>query len=160
VSATTAHAKTRQWLARGAWIAPLELLLVALLGVALAHLTWTLFAPPATGSSAAEAVLQAGAGPSSVAKNLFGAAGAPQRAPSAAGARVRLIGVVAPGTPEGGVAIFAVEGSKARSVAAGEAVAPGAILKEVHPDHVILTRQGADERIALERRAASPNAAR
>ena len=57
-----------------------------------------------------------------------------------------------------GRAILGMQGSRPVLVAAGEPIADGVQLHEVHADHVIVLRQGMPERLELERRAsrASP----
>jgi type II secretory pathway component PulC len=50
-----------------------------------------------------------------------------------------------------GRAILSGAGSRPATIAAGEQIADGIVLQEVHPDHVIILRQGVRERIDLER---------
>jgi hypothetical protein len=66
--------------------------------------------------------------------------------------------VVSSPEPGAGRAILGVQGSRPATVSAGEPVADGIELREVHPDHVIVLRQGMPERIELQRGAsrASP----
>jgi general secretion pathway protein C len=52
-------------------------------------------------------------------------------------------------------AIVSVDGKPAQPVQAGNEMAPGAVMVEVHPDYVLLRRNGATERIGLEKMAAS-----
>ena len=51
------------------------------------------------------------------------------------------------GDSGGGGAIIEATGGEARWYAAGDTLADGAILREVHPDYVILERSGAPERL-------------
>lgn len=50
--------------------------------------------------------------------------------------------------------MFKAKGAAPRVAGAGESVAPGILLKEVHADHVVLDKDGALERLKLDRRAA------
>lgn len=52
-------------------------------------------------------------------------------------------------------AIVSVDGKPAQPVQAGNEVASGVVMVEVHPDYVVLRRNGATERLNLERIAAS-----
>ena len=91
-----------------------------------------------------------------VAGGLFGAAGGGEAKSSGAtlATGFTLLGVFSGPTPTAGRAILAVEGGRPAFVAAGEPVAEGILLQEVHPDHVVVLRQGVPERIELERRKA------
>ena len=123
--------------------------LVLLLAYQLAYWTWVFLAPAA--SSAAprasnDVDLAAVAA-------LFGAAAPGQRGgPAAAG--LRLKGVVAPTPGTEASAIFSTGSGRDVSVFIGGEVQPGAKLAEVHPDHVLLSRGGVEERIDLEERRA------
>jgi general secretion pathway protein C len=90
-----------------------------------------------------------------VKRHLFGSAheGAAPGAPVASAARLTLKGVVSHAAPAAGGAILAAEGGKPQMVISGEDIAAGAVLREVHPDHVIILRNGVLERIDLERAA-------
>jgi hypothetical protein len=48
--------------------------------------------------------------------------------------------------------VFVLDNGKSKAARAGESIVPGTVLREVHPDHVLLERGGATERLALERR--------
>jgi type II secretory pathway component PulC len=152
-----------QGLLRGDWIVLLELALVVALAVTLAHWTWIALAPPTIASS--QRMLMPDAAPAGAAakRHLFGSADAAPAAPARAGAPARnllLIGVLAPNSPDRGSAIFRIDGGKPRTVAAGDSISPGVVLSEVHPDHVVVTRNGASERVVLVRREARGNASR
>lgn len=67
------------------------------------------------------------------------------------GSSIRLLGVLSPGR-----ALVAVGNERSRSFAPGETISAGVILKEVHADHVLVIRDGAPERVGLDRRAARP----
>jgi len=81
--------------------------------------------------------------PSPAARRLFGASSAPQAASSGA---VRLIGVVSPSR-----ALFS-ENGRPRAAAVGESVGE-LVVREIHPDHVVVSRRGELERLVLERRS-------
>jgi general secretion pathway protein C len=119
--------------------------LVLVLAWQLAYWTWAFVAaasaPSAAASAPAEVDLAAIA-------RLFGAT-----APSAASTSVEglaLKGVVAPTPGVAASAIFAPRAGKDLSVFIGGDVSPGVKLVEVHPDHVIVARAGARERIDLQ----------
>jgi general secretion pathway protein C len=139
--------------------APLGTALVVALVLALAwllaHWTWVFLAPPSVSSTpaAGQAVdLAAVAG-------LFGAS-APATASTAAVAGLRLKGVVAPTPGVAASAIFSTGGGRDIAVFVDGEVQPGVKLVEVQPDHVMLSRGGARERIELEEaRSAAPRSA-
>jgi len=64
------------------------------------------------------------------------------------------VGVFAAHAPPSGSALMARGGDRPVLVRAGEEIAPGIVLNEVHADHVIVLRGAALERIDLERRGA------
>ena len=144
------------WMKYEAWIDLLELVLVAALGVGLAHLTWLAMAPRTAGApSAIGESAQPRAGPAA-ARQVFGAAGGASSAkPVAAATGLVLLGVFSMPEPGAGRAIIAMQGSRPALVAAGEPIADGVELREVHADHVVVLRQGVAERIDLERRSRS-----
>jgi hypothetical protein len=120
----------------------LDLALIAALAVAAAYCTWVLLAPRAKAAPALGAESRAQEAASPAARRLFSAQ-APQAASSSS---VRLVGVVAPGR-----AVF-TENGRPRTAAVGESVG-GLELREVHADHVVVSRGGALERLSLERRS-------
>jgi hypothetical protein len=143
-----------------AWIDLLELVLVAALGVALAQVTWLAIAPrtpDAPRALAESAQPQPGA---LAARQLFGASVSGSTAKRGAPATgLVLLGVFSSREPGAGRAILRMQGSRATVVTAGESIADGVELREVHADHVIVLRQGMPERIELERggsRASAP----
>lgn len=143
------NGRLKNWLEGDGLHFLIELGLVAALAVMLAHWTWV-FATPAT-LAAPSRISDENAG-TDVPRGLFGAASA--RAESTARG-YRLVGVISPGNGLGGRAVFKVEGGAPRQAGLGEAIAPGVRLKEVHPDHVVLERDGTLERLKLDRRAAA-----
>lgn len=145
------------WMLRESWIAALELAIVVALALSLAVWTWQLFAPR---TLAAPAPSSLGAGPVGAAplaaRSLLGASGASASATVRAGSggALTLVGVFAAPAPGTGRALIARGGDRPQLVAAGEEIAPGVALNEVHADHVTVLRGGALERIELERRGA------
>jgi general secretion pathway protein C len=131
----------------------LEMALVAALAISLAHWTWVAVTPRAAAASAL-AEQQAAQPPGPVAKrHLFGAALEGAQPVADAGGGLALLGVFSERRPDAGRAILARQGSRPAIVAAGESISEGLVLREVHPDHVIILRAGVPERLDLERRA-------
>src|SRR5215470_17008422 len=134
---------TIQPLLRAAPVAlALDLLLLAALAAAAAYFTWVVLAPRAKAAPALGEQARAAESPSPAARRLFGAGGAPQ----AATGPVRLVGVVSPDR-----AVF-TENGRPRTAAVGESVGD-LVVREVHPDHVVVSRGGELERLTLERRS-------
>lgn len=145
------------WFPAVRWPDLLEFVLLAGLAVALAQWTWVAFTPRSVGESALPGASESGHAEASVKRHLFGV-GAPDVSPQQGDARassLRLLGVVAPGTAGSGRAIFVTEAGVRKVATVGETLSAGLVLKEVQPDHVVVTRDGAVERIALDRRAAA-----
>ena len=105
-------------------------------------LTWVLLAPSAKAAPALGEQARAIESPSPAARRMFGG-GAPQAAASGA---VRLVGVLSPGR-----AVF-IENGRPRTAAVGESVGD-LVVREVHPDYVLVSRGGELERLVLERRS-------
>ncbi|HEY7237546.1 MAG TPA: type II secretion system protein N [Burkholderiales bacterium] len=132
----------QRWLHAGSAALALDLVLIAALATAGAYCTWVLLAPRAKAAPALGGEARALEAPSPAARRLFGAA-----APQAAGSGpVRLVGVVSPDR-----AVF-TENGRPRSAAVGEAVGD-LVVREVHPDYVVVSRGGELERLVLERRS-------
>ena len=140
------NGRPKNWLRGGALFSLLDVALVAALAATAAYWTWALAAPAAVASSVHATPARADPGGAMVRTGLFGA---PQRA-AAAGAKLRLVGIASPAR-----AVFVLESGKAATARAGEAIAPGAVLRAVHPDHALVERNGVLERVALERRNAA-----
>ena len=121
----------------------LDLALIAALAAATAYFTWVLLAPAAKAAPALGDQARALEAPSPAARRLFGAAATPQAASSGS---VRLIGVVSPSR-----ALFS-ENGRPRAAAVGESVGE-LVVREIHSDHVVVSRGGALERLTLERRS-------
>lgn len=70
------------------------------------------------------------------------------------GADIRLVGVIALGGQGRGIALLAVDGRPALATRAGEEIAGGVTLTEVHTDGVLLNRSGATQELLLPKKAA------
>ena len=126
----------------------LDLALVTAIALVCAHFTSTLMAPRALAApsfAAAPGSIDAAAIAS---RHLFGAGDERLMIVRTEGSGLRLLGVLSPGR-----ALLAVGNERVRSYAPGETLSPGLILKEVHADHVLVIRDGASERVGLDRRA-------
>lgn len=126
----------------------LDLALIVALAAAAAYATWVLLDPRAKAAPALGEQARALEAPSPAARRLFGAA-APQAASSGA---VRLIGLISPSR-----ALFS-ENGRPRAAAVGESVGE-LVVREIHPDHVVVSRRGELERLVLERRSVPLEAA-
>lgn len=151
------NGRLKNWLEGDALVLSLELTLVAALAVMLAHWTWVFVTPhaPATASSRILAKIEA---PTDVPRGLFAGSASAPRSESTRG--MRLLGVVSAHSREGGRAVFRLEQGSQRAASVGESITPGVVLKEVHPGHVVVERNGALERLSLERRALPADAQR
>lgn len=153
-------ARLKNWLRRGGWLPLLELLLIAALGISLAHWTWIALTPRAIGASALAGQLEAQRSAPMLKRNLFGVAQEGKASPvvdASPTSRIKLLGVMARDIMGGGRAIFALETGKPKTVEAGSQIVPGLVLREVHPDYVLVARNGALERMKLDRRGATRN---
>lgn len=146
-----------QWILHEAWFVALELALVAALAISLAYWTWVAISPP----TVAAPILPTGSAsdrPEQLAnRDLFGVASAgAATGPRSAGAGLTLLGVFSGKRSGEGRAILVRQGSRPVVVSAGDSMADGIELREVHPDHVIILRNGVPERVDLERRVSRP----
>jgi len=135
----------------------LELVLIAALGISLAHWTWVALAPRAVAASALSSQPEAQRLGATLKRNLFGAAQEATAAPVAEASpasRIKLLGVLSRGVAGTGRAIFALDTGKPKTVEAGSQIVPGFVLKEVHSDYVLVARDGSIERMKLDRRVA------
>ena len=135
----------RSTLARTAVVSLVSFAALALLGLVLAYWTWVWFAPrpEPRGQPLADP-----AGRVASANPLFGSV---QRDPNTAaptGIAIKLLGVVAAPGGRRGTAVVQLEARQISAVHAGEDIAPGIRLAEVHADHVILERSGRRETLA------------
>jgi general secretion pathway protein C len=118
--------------------------LTLVLAFQLAHWTWVFVAPPEVATTP-----QADAGVDMAAiARLFGAA--PPSSAVASTSGLKLKGVVAPDGGPIASAIFSTGSGKDIAVFVEREIQPGLTLLEVKPDHVIVSRGGARERIELE----------
>lgn len=141
------------WILHEAWIVVLELALVAALAVSLAYWTWVAISPPTIAAPSSAAAPAADRPEQLANRNLFGVASTgPAAAPRSAGAGLTVLGIFSGKRPGEGRAILARQGSRPVTVATGESIADGLELQEVHPDHVVVLRNGVPERVELERR--------
>jgi len=149
--------KSRQFFLRFAPRLALLLLVVAL-GAQLAHWTWVLFAPRqdsvALPSSPADV---AAAGRIIAAAHLFGHSTQPVSLPDGNGAdlNVRLKGVFAARGRIPSFAIINTGGKADLAVRAGDEVQPGLTLQAVHSQYIVVSREGALQRINLEQKGLS-----
>ena len=118
--------------------------LTLVLAFQLAHWTWVFVAPP---EIAKTPDADAGVDMAAIAK-LFGASLPASTNASTAG--LRLKGVVAPDEGPIASAIFSTGGGKDVAVFVDREITPGVKLVEVKADHVIVSRNGVNERIDLE----------
>jgi general secretion pathway protein C len=145
------------WILNEASIFALELALVAALAISLAYWTWVAISPATVAAPMLSAGPSSGRPEQLASGNLFGAPSAGvATGPRSAGAGFTLVGVFSGERPGEGRAIFGRQSGPPASVATGESITSGVTLHEVHPDHVIILRNGLEERIDLERRLARP----
>lgn len=118
---------------------------LTLLGVVLAYWTWEWLAPrPEPRALPAVKVAER----TMAAQTLFGSAQKDGQAGAMTGMPIKLLGVVASADKRNGYAVVQIEGQKVLAVREGEDVSPGISLAEVHPDRVVLVRNGARETLA------------
>ena len=121
--------------------------LLVVLAWQLAYWFWRFSAPPPRPAVGAE---PASVDPAAIAR-LFGAAPpAGSTATASASSGLRLKGVVAPTPGVAASAIFSTGSGRDIAVYIDREVQPGVKLVEVHPDHAVVSRNGARERIDLE----------
>jgi hypothetical protein len=120
--------------------------LVLVLAWQLAYWTWQFAAPPAVSDARGDGK---DVDLAAIAR-LFGGAPPAGSAQVASTSGLRLKGVIAPTPGVAASAIFSAGSGKDFAVYVGRELQPGVKLKEVHPDHVIVSRNGVDERIDLD----------
>ena len=150
--------KRKDWILTQGWVVLLEFALVAALAVALAHWTWVALTPRTFAVPGTLAELEVQRPGAIVERHLFGVsrqAAAGGAGVSGSALRLKVLGVFARGEPGAGRAIVALDNGRPATVTAGEGIAAGIVLHEVHPDHVLVLRGGVIERIDLERSAAA-----
>ena len=126
---------------------------VLLLGVTMASWTWTWFGPRPVASSPAISAGEHGV-PLAVAYGLFGKVARDRAGAAPTGMAIRLLGVAAASAGRGGYAVVQLDGKQIFAVREGEDVAPGIRLAEVHPEQVILERNGTRESLAWPQKRA------
>jgi general secretion pathway protein C len=145
----------RSSLALKAVVSLVTLAALALLGVVLAYWSWTWLAPRP--EARVQPVAEPAGGAAS-ARRLFGVLQLDRAGVTSTAIAVRLLGVVAATPGRVGYAVLQLEGRRIVATAEGEDVAPGIRLAEVHPDRIVLMRNGARESLAWPQKkaAASP----
>ena len=130
---------------KSGWIGTLAIIALTLvLAFQLAHWTWVFLAPPEIAKTPDG---DAGVDMAAIAK-LFGASAPASSSATTAG--LKLKGVVAPDEGAIASAIFSTGGGKDIAVFVDREISPGLKLVEVKADHVIVSRNGVNERIDLE----------
>ncbi len=124
---------------------------VVLLAAVLAYWTWVVLAPTphAVGPSIGDERTRL-----HDAYGLFGAPRSGADAPAATGVAVKLLGVAAAQGGQRGYAVVLYEGNRILAVPEGDELAPGVKVAEVHPDRVILERNGAKETLEFPQKTA------
>ncbi len=83
-----------------------------------------------------------------VAADLFGIAQREQNVAPQAGIAIKLLGVVAASAGKRGYAVMQLDEKEILAMLEGENITPGVRLTEVHPNHIILERNGLRETLA------------
>jgi general secretion pathway protein C len=146
----------RSSLAQTAAVSLVTLAALVLLGWVLAYWTWAWVAPrpePRTQPDAAPGVRLGSA------QGLFGTVQRDQNVAAPTGIAIKLLGVVAAAGGRRGYAVMQLEAHEILAVREGEDIAPGIRLAEVHPDHVILVRNGVRESLAWPQKNAAAESA-
>ena len=148
----------RSNLAQTAVVSLVTLTALVMLGWVLAYWTWTWFAPRP--EPRVQSATTPGGGVGS-AQGLFGTLQRNQNVAAPTGIAIKLLGVMAAAGGRHGYAVVQLEARQILAVREGEDIAPGIQLAEVHPDHVILVRNGIRESLAwpqknLAARSAAP----
>ena len=146
----------RSSLAQTAVVSLITLAALVLLGWVLAYWTWAWLAPRPEPRAQPATALGAGAGS---AQGLFGNLQRGQNIAAPTGIAIKLLGVVAATRGRRGYAVVQLEAREILAVREGEDVAPGIRLAEVHPDHVILERNGVRESLAWPQKNAAAESA-
>lgn len=153
-------------------LAPLvNVMLIVALSYTLAQLTWSLWPAPATQDQAPRRAIAAAApaaetrapGSEIAAWHLFGNAAPTAQEASPAPTpetplNLTLRGVIASEDAASARAIIAEQGGKENPYAVEAQLPGGAVLKEIHADRIILTRNNRDETLSLPKTAMSGGA--
>ena len=121
-----------------------------LLGAVLAYWTWGWFAPRPV--ARAPAAAEPG-GRIAAANGLFGTLQRDQNVAVPTGIAIKLLGVMAGPGGRSGYAVVQLDAKNSLAVREGKEVAPGIRLAEVHPDHIILERNGTRETLAWPKKS-------
>ncbi|WP_194270604.1 type II secretion system protein N [Glaciimonas soli] len=138
-------------------VKPANTILSLLLFMALcASLTyWTLqWMKPKQRPVAAPLVVQQAIDPAAAA-NLFGG----DLQPVAIASNYQLLGVVAAKNGTGSAAIVSVDGKPAQALRVGSDIQPGVQISEVHPDYILLSNGGVNQRVVLPQKSNNAPAA-
>lgn len=139
-------------------VAMLAIALAVALCWLLARWTWVFLAPAVPLASVAKPAVTDSIDPI-IGARLFGGAGRDMpagQAQAATSLNLKLRGVFAAGGPAGATAVINA-GARDDAFRVGDAVLPGVLLEAVFPDHVLLRRQGALERLNLEEKGQAAN---
>jgi general secretion pathway protein C len=139
-------------LAQTATVSLVTLGALVLFGWVLAYWTWAWVAPRPEPRAQSAAAPGGGVGS---AQGLFGNLQRDQNIAAPTGIAIKLLGVVAATRGRRGYAVVQLEAREILAVREGEDIAPGIRLAEVHPDHVILVRNGVRESLAWPQKNAA-----
>jgi general secretion pathway protein C len=145
----------RSNIAQTAAVALVTFVALVLLGLVLAYWTWVWLAPRLEPRAMETAQTSSRlAGPTQGAYGLFGNAQRERSGAVPAGIAVRLLGVVAATGSLSAYAVVQLDATQILAVRAGDNLAAGVRLAEVHADRVILDRNGVRETLAFPERNA------
>jgi len=142
----------RSGFAQTAIVSLATLAALAILGLVFAYWIWAWFSTrpvPVTPISSETG------GNIAVANDLFGVAQREQNFAAPSGMSVKLLGVVAASAGRRGYAIMQLDSKDILAVLEGEDIVPGVRLTEVHPNHIILERNGLLETLAWPGKSSS-----
>jgi general secretion pathway protein C len=122
----------------------LSFLFFILLSASLAYWGLQLFQPPLRPIVAPAASIQAEIQPGAAAA-LFGA----QSGNSNASSDYQLKGILLADNPQDSIAILSVNGQTPKAIPLGHEIAPGVVVKEIHPDAALISENGVAKSIPL-----------
>jgi general secretion pathway protein C len=143
----------RPRLAQTAVVASTTLAALALLGLVLAYWTWAWLAPRAEPrAQVAESRVKLDS-----AYRLFGSARQDSSAAAPGAIAIKLLGVASASGGRRGYAVVQLDPKQILTVREGNNIAPGVRVAEIHPDHIVVLRNGVRETLAWpEKNAAAP----
>ncbi|MBC7944446.1 MAG: PDZ domain-containing protein [Burkholderiales bacterium] len=156
--AVTVNSQFARWF-KNRWPDLLAFGLLIVLCWLLARWTWLIVSPEAIAEAAGStrvSIDTAAAADSIVAAHLFGTAEAPRPVVQAAvptSLNVKLKGVFSAVGKQPAYAILNSDNQGDRHIKAGSEVKAGVVLAEIHPQHVVLSRDGVMELVELEEKA-------